>query len=70
MFRENPSVPWNQDHRRQEGHFPTVFCFTGLDGMPGTTGFSRNIFSEYSHNLQFYNFTTTHLSLSGRSKKA
>jgi hypothetical protein len=50
---KSPFAPWNQDHGRQEGRSPTVFCFTELDGMFGAVGFERNIFSEYSHSLVF-----------------
>ena len=56
LFCEKPYAPWNQDHRRQEGRYPTVFCPAGLDGMHGATGFEWNILSEYFHNFQFHNY--------------
>ena len=56
LFCEKPYAPWNQDHRRQEGRSPTVFCPAGLDGMPGATGFEWNILSEYFHNFKFRNY--------------
>ncbi len=53
IFCEKPFVPWNQDHRRQEGRSPTDFCTTGLDGMSGTSGFEENIQPEYAPFLRF-----------------
>ena len=56
IFCEKPYAPWNQDHRRQEGHCPTVFCPARLDGMHSATGFEWNLLSEYFHNFKFRNY--------------
>ena len=46
---------WSQDCKTG-GPLPECFCFPGFGGMFGAVGFSGNILSEYSHNLQLRNY--------------
>ncbi len=48
-------VPWSQDCKTG-GPLPECFCFSRPGGMFGAVGFSGNILSEYSHNLQLRNY--------------